>query len=48
MDPPPHVAEEARRAYAQWRSITADFCGDPPPGRSALDRLREKGNSHVD
>ena len=47
MDPPPHVAEEARRAYAQWRSITAEFCGDPPPGRSALDRLR-KGNSNVD
>jgi hypothetical protein len=35
-DPPPEVIEEAVRAYAAPRSITAMVCGDPPPGRSAL------------
>lgn len=35
--PPDHVLEEAARAAAAPRSLTAEICGDPPPGRRALD-----------
>ncbi len=31
------AAREARRAAADRRDLTATFCGDPPPGYSALD-----------
>lgn len=34
------AAREARRAAADRRSLTATFCGDPPPGYSALDQKR--------
>jgi hypothetical protein len=37
--PPPHVLEEAMRAMAAPRELTAILCGDPPLGRSALDRM---------
>lgn len=35
-------AEEVRASAGQWPepSLTAKFCGDPAPGRSALDRKR--------
>jgi hypothetical protein len=32
---------EARKAAADRRDITATFCGDPPPGFSALDKRRQ-------
>ena len=32
------LAKEIRDAAPQHRSITAEFCGDPLPGRSALDK----------
>ena len=37
---PDHVIKERDRAYAQYQDTTAWICGDPLPGRSALDRAR--------
>lgn len=34
----PEAQAERDRAYSQARSFTAAFCGDPLPGRSALDK----------
>ncbi len=40
--PPDHVIAERDAALAAgYRDITAAQCGDPLPGRSALDRRRE-------
>lgn len=39
VDVPPAVLEEARRAYEN-HSIIDVILGNPPPGRSALDKLR--------
>ena len=36
---PPSVLEEARRAYENY-SLVDMILGNPPPGRSALDKLR--------
>ncbi len=39
LAPSPETIEEAARAIAAGpRNITAALCGDPLPGRSALDR----------
>lgn len=39
---PPDVEEERSRALScSERTLTAEFCGDPLPGRSALDRRGE-------
>lgn len=40
-DPPPEVMAEAMRASRAPRTLTAEICGDPPRGRSALDQRRE-------
>jgi hypothetical protein len=37
-DPPADVLEERNRAYSKM-SAGARLLGDPPPGRSALDRM---------
>lgn len=43
IEPPPaHVIAERDRALYAPRSITAELLGDPPPGRSALDRMGRK------
>jgi hypothetical protein len=36
--PPDEVLAEARRAYAAPRTVTQVICGDPPLGRSSLDK----------
>jgi len=38
--PPDHVIAERDAAYGADRQLTAALCGDPLPGRSALDRRR--------
>jgi hypothetical protein len=35
-------ARAARIGAREPRSLTAAICGDPPPGRSALDRINER------
>lgn len=37
-NPSQEVLDEARRAYSHEQSLSARLCGDPLPGRSALDR----------
>lgn len=39
------TAAAARTRAVAARSLTADFCGDPLPGQSALDR-RMRGGRH--
>lgn len=41
-DPPAEVVAEAARAAAAPRSLTAALCGDPPPGRRALDQRENR------
>lgn len=43
---PAEVTAERSRAYDPRvsRSVTADFCGDPPAGRSALDMRNDSRN----
>jgi hypothetical protein len=36
--PPPDVAAERDRAYGAPQGRTAELMGDPPPGRSALEK----------
>lgn len=36
--PSPDALAERARAFSRQRSLTAEFCGDPLPGRSALDK----------
>jgi hypothetical protein len=38
--PPPHVIEEAMRVATAELTLSMMQFGDPPPGRSALDRMR--------
>jgi hypothetical protein len=38
----------AHRIVAAVRSITAEFCGDPAPGRSALDGWKQRGQGYND
>lgn len=39
--PPDDVAADAnRRNSAKYQSATAEICGDPKPGQSALDRQK--------
>lgn len=41
-DPPPaHVLAERDRAFSREFSIEIDILGSPPPGRSALEQMRE-------
>ncbi len=43
------AARAARMAHAPIvRSITAEFCGDPAPGRSALDGWQQRGHGFTD
>ncbi len=44
--PKPRPAIIARDVVV--RSITAEFCGDPPPGRSALDGWQQRGQGYCD
>jgi hypothetical protein len=37
-DPPPEVVAERDRAYGRGARPYSDLMGDPPPGRSALER----------
>ena len=39
--PPAHVIAEAERAASAPRTLSMLQFGDPPPGRSALDRMRD-------
>lgn len=39
--PPTHVIDARDRALGAPQSLTSLVLGDPPPGRSALDRKRE-------
>jgi hypothetical protein len=39
--PPPHVIEEAEKVASAPRTLLMLQFGDPPPGRSALDRMRQ-------
>lgn len=42
-EPSPQTLEEAARAHAAPRELRHVLCGDPLPGRSALDRRRRHG-----
>lgn len=43
VPPPPEVVADAeRRNAAAYQSLTAQLCGDPKPGQSALDRQLAK------
>lgn len=37
------IDDRDRRAVMEPRDLTAAFCGDPPVGYSALDKLRKAG-----
>lgn len=39
-EPSVETLAERQRAYDAARSLTATLCGDPPAGRSALDKMR--------